>query len=218
MAESARHRPETLPGGRPVPSTPYIRAATVPRRIAVSVAALALLAPCVQLSTARSAAAEDVDCAAVPWMDRSKTPETRARALLNASTLDQKLRWLDEHSANEPTRTTFTTARPREVPPGQFTPITFTMPVQVPCTPTIQYTDAPSAIAGAGAGVTAYPANVSLSSSWDTALAFDKGGRSGTRLGANSATYCWGPASPAAATRAAAVRRSTSVRIRCWPV
>ncbi|MDP9795035.1 beta-glucosidase [Catenuloplanes nepalensis] len=108
-------------------------------------------------------------------MNASKTPEQRARALLAASTLDQKLRWLDEHSANDPNRTTFTTARPREVPAEQFTPVTFTMPVQVRCTPTIQYTDAPSAITGAGPGVTVFPANVSLSASWDTALAHAKG-------------------------------------------
>ena len=84
-------------------------------------------------------------------MDDRRSAGQRARALLAASSLDQKLRWLDEHSANDPARTTFTTARPREVPAEQFTPITFKMPAQVPCTPTIQYTDAPSAIAGAGA-------------------------------------------------------------------
>lgn len=45
------------------------------------------------------------------------------------------------------------------------------MPPQVPCTPVIQYTDAPSAIVGAGTGVTAFPAQVSLSATWDEALA-----------------------------------------------
>ncbi|GAA5037162.1 glycoside hydrolase family 3 C-terminal domain-containing protein [Thermocatellispora tengchongensis] len=136
--------------------------------------ALAMLAPGLQPAGA-SAAAGAADCAGVPWMDTSKSPDQRARALLAASSLDQKLRWLDEQSANDPTRTTFTTSAPRELPPGEFEPVTFTMPPQVPCTPTIQYTDAPSAIAGAGAGVTAYPANVSLSSSWDRSLAFEKG-------------------------------------------
>jgi beta-glucosidase len=146
------------------------------RRIALLTAALTLLAPGATLvGPGASAAADETDCTSVPWMDTSKSPERRARALLAASSLDQKLRWLDEHSANEPARTTFTTARPREIPADQFTPVTFTMPPQVQCTPRIQYTDAPSAIAGAGAGVTAYPANVSLSSSWDTGLAFRKG-------------------------------------------
>ncbi|MGW0810734.1 beta-glucosidase [Nonomuraea sp. NPDC002799] len=153
----------------PRPSAAVRRAAS----IAVS---LVLLTPGVHLiSTVADAAADPIDCATVPWMNRSKSPERRARALLAASSLDQKLRWLDEHSANDPARTTFTTAAPRELPPGEFVPVTFTMPPQVPCTPAIQYTDAPSAIAGAGAGVTVYPANVSLSSSWDTALAREKG-------------------------------------------
>ncbi|HEU5473647.1 MAG TPA: glycoside hydrolase family 3 C-terminal domain-containing protein [Actinophytocola sp.] len=151
------------------------RPAIARRRTAVFAATLGLLVPGVPLAATPTAIADEVDCASVPWMDQRKSAERRARALLAASSLDQKLRWLDEHSANEPTRTTFTTARPREVPPDQFTPVTFTMPVQVPCTPTIQYTDAPSAIAGAGPGVTVYPANVSLSSSWDTGLAFRKG-------------------------------------------
>jgi beta-glucosidase len=147
---------------------------------ALFVALLAVVAPGVQLvNVPSSAAAAELDCATVPWMDRSKTPAHRARALLAASSLDQKLRWLDEHSANDPTRTTFTTARPREIPPEEFVPVTFTMPEQVACTPTIQYTDAPSAIAGAGAGVTVFPANVSLSSSWNTALAREKGAAMG---------------------------------------
>ncbi|MFC4116726.1 beta-glucosidase, partial [Nonomuraea zeae] len=149
------------------------RSPAVRRRVASLAALLALMAPGVHVLGAAPAAG--ADCAAVPWMDRSKSPERRARALLAASSLDQKLRWLDEHSANDPARTTFTTAAPRELPPGEFVPITFTMPPQVECTPTIQYTDAPSAIAGAGAGVTVFPANVSLSSSWDRALAYDKG-------------------------------------------
>ncbi|MEV0621400.1 glycoside hydrolase family 3 C-terminal domain-containing protein [Nonomuraea sp. NPDC050404] len=143
------------------------------RRLAL-VLALTVLTPGVQVIATGTASAR-AECADLPWMDTAKSPERRARALLAASTLDQKLRWLDEQSANDPARTTFTTAAPRELPPGEFVPITFTMPPQVPCTPTIQYTDAPSAIAGAGAGVTVFPANVSLSSSWDRALAREKG-------------------------------------------
>jgi beta-glucosidase len=152
-----------------------IRPPAARRRIARSVAALALLVPGVQVVTPVPSVAAQADCATVAWMDKHRSAERRARALLAASSLDQKLRWLDEHSANDPTRTTFTTSRPFEVPPDQFTPITFTMPPQVPCTPTIQYTDAPSAISGAGAGVTVYPANVSLAASWDVGLAHRKG-------------------------------------------
>ncbi|MDT0165459.1 glycoside hydrolase family 3 C-terminal domain-containing protein [Actinotalea sp. AC32] len=109
-------------------------------------------------------------------MDTGLSPEERARLLLDASTLDQKLRWLDEQSANNPTRTEFTTSRPRELPPEvPFEPVTFTMPEQVPCTPTIQYTDAPSFITGAGPGVTLFPANISLGATWDRELAHEKG-------------------------------------------
>ncbi|GIF63577.1 glycosyl hydrolase [Asanoa ishikariensis] len=152
----------------------HIRLPIARRRLALTLAALLAL-PAVQFVSVPTGAAAEADCARVPWMNRHKSPEQRARALLAASTLDQKLRWLDEQSANNPAQTTFTTARPREVPADQFTPITFTMPAQVACTPTIQYSDAPSAIAGAGAGVTVFPANVSLSASWDTALAREKG-------------------------------------------
>ena len=143
----------------------------------VAAAATAVVAAGLQAgASTATAVVPPTDCSTVPWMDTSKTPEERAQALLDASTLDQKLRWLDEQSANDPTRTQFQTSRPRELPPNvPFTPIPFTMPVQVPCTPTIQYTDAPSLIVGAGAGVTVYPVNVSLSASWDLDLAYEKG-------------------------------------------
>ncbi|MEV4176294.1 hypothetical protein [Nonomuraea sp. NPDC049709] len=91
------------------------------RRVALVVAALTVLAPGVQpIATGTGAASVRDDCAGVPWMDRSRSPERRARALLAASTLDQELRRLDEHSANDPARTTFTTATPRELPPGEY--------------------------------------------------------------------------------------------------
>ena len=56
-------------------------------------------------------------------------------------TLDQKIRWLDEQSANNPTQTVF------NIGGGQ----TVTMPAQVPCTPVIQYTDGPASVVGAAA-------------------------------------------------------------------
>jgi beta-glucosidase len=151
------------------------------RAAAASALSLALLAPVGvtvgigQAVAAPGGAAADVppEC---PWMDTSLTPDERARLLLEASTLDQKLRWLDEQSANDPTRTEFATSRPRELPPEvPFTPVQFTMPEQVPCTPTIQYTDAPSFITGAGPGVTVFPANISLGASWSRDLSQEKG-------------------------------------------
>lgn len=102
------------------------------------------------------------DC---PWTDTTKSPSARAQLLLAASTLDQKLRWLDEHAANNPEQTSF------PIGGGQVV----TMPPQVPCTPVIQYTDGPSAIVGAGSGITAFPAQVALSATWDEQLARRKG-------------------------------------------
>jgi beta-glucosidase len=100
-----------------------------------------------------------------PWMDTTKSPEERARLLLDASTLDQKMRWLNEQAANNPTQTTFNAGG------GQ----TAVYPVQVPCTPVIQYTDGPAAISGGGTGVTAFPGQTALSATWDLALAQEKG-------------------------------------------
>ena len=65
----------------------------------VGLGALALVTAALVLGTAGTAAAQTPSC---PWMDTTKTPDARAQALLAASTLDQKLRWLDEQSANNP--------------------------------------------------------------------------------------------------------------------
>jgi beta-glucosidase len=122
---------------------------------------LTVLAATLVLATPASAQAPP----GCPWMDTTKSPTARANALLAASSLDQKLRWLDEQSANNPAQTVF------NIGGGQTT----TMPPQVPCTPVIQYTDAPSAITGAGTGITAFPVQVSLSATWDETLARRKG-------------------------------------------
>ena len=111
--------------------------------------------------SARAASAEATTFPAeCPWMDTRLSAEARARVLLDHSTLDQKIRWLDEQSANNPTQTAFTGG--------------ITMPAQVPCTPIIQYTDGPASIVGAGPGVTAFPAPIALSATWSTQLAREK--------------------------------------------
>ena len=125
------------------------------------------------------AAAADPDCSTYPWMDTSKTADQRAHALLDASTLDQKLRWLNEQAANNPTQTVFVRQRPRNIPPSvpiDQTP--FTMPAQVPCTPTIQYADGPQNV-NAGTGVTYFPAPIAQAAAWNTDLAYDKGAAQG---------------------------------------
>jgi beta-glucosidase len=96
---------------------------------------------------------------ACPWMDTTKTPDQRAQALLAASTLDQKLRWLDEQSANDPTN----------LNAGGWP-----LPAQVPCTPFIAYADGPTAVV-AGTGVTAFPSQTALAATFDPDLARRKG-------------------------------------------
>jgi beta-glucosidase len=97
--------------------------------------------------------------AGCPWMDTHKTADQRANLLLHHSTLEQKLRWLDEQAANSPAQTTF----------GGVT-----YPVQVPCTPTVVYTDGPDYVRGSS-GVTVFPAQLALAASWSDQLAFAKG-------------------------------------------
>ena len=84
---------------------------------------------------------------------------TRANLLLKASTLGQKLRWLDEQAANTPAQTTF----------GGVT-----YPAQVPCTPTVAYTDGPDYVR-LTQGVTNFPAQIALAATWDPSLAYRKG-------------------------------------------
>jgi beta-glucosidase len=96
---------------------------------------------------------------ACPWSDPHLSPDRRAHLLLQASTLGQKLRWLDEQSANAPAQTTFGTV---------------TYPVQVACTPVVKYTDGPDYERGIG-GATVFPAQIALAASWDQDLAYAKG-------------------------------------------
>jgi beta-glucosidase len=122
----------------------------------VGLGALALVTAALVLGTAGTAAAQTPSC---PWMDTTKTPDARAQALLAASTLDQKLRWLDEQSANDPTNLN-AGGRP--------------LPAQVPCTPFIAYADGPTAVV-AGTGVTAFPSQTALAATFDLQLARRKG-------------------------------------------
>jgi beta-glucosidase len=92
-------------------------------------------------------------------MNTHASADQRARLLLNASTLDQKLRWLDEQAANSPEQTTFSGV---------------TYPVQVPCTPTVVYTDGPDYVR-LTSGVTVFPSQIDLAASWSPELAYAKG-------------------------------------------
>jgi beta-glucosidase len=134
------------------------------RRLLLPAVVAALLAPLavVAAGTTAAAAADCTDTAAHPWTDTSKTPEQRAQALLSASTQHQKYRWLVEQPANDPTRTTW----PAAVTGGPAV----VYPVQVECTPLVVYTDGPEGVRTAGA--TAFPAGISLASTWNPDLAY----------------------------------------------
>jgi len=134
------------------------------RRWVVPATAVGLLAGAITAGPALAsgpspAVRSDKVPAGCPWMDTTKSPQKRAQLLLAASTLDQKLRWLDEQAANNPTQTTFNGV---------------TYPAQVPCTPKVVYSDGPDYVRGAS-GVTIFPAQLSLASSFDTDLAYAKG-------------------------------------------
>lgn len=128
------------------------------RRIALALC-LAVPATVLHVTTA-STAASTAAPPACPWMDTAKSADARARALLDASTLEQKMRWLVEQPAAEPQRTEF--------PDGVV------YPAQVACTPTLTYTDGPFGIRG-DTGVTAFPAPIAQAASWNTALSTAKG-------------------------------------------
>ncbi|MHA7191897.1 beta-glucosidase family protein [Arthrobacter sp. MDT2-16] len=91
-------------------------------------------------------------------MDTSKTPDERARILLDASSLGQKYRWLVEQPANDPTTTTFGGVQ---------------YEAQLPCTPKVVYTDGPDGVRFTE-GVTAFPAPIALGATWNRNLVFDK--------------------------------------------
>lgn len=157
------------PGAQPDRRSPLGRIAA-----ACGVAA-GLTLPLALIPTAASADAVNAECASYPWMDVSKSADERAHALLAASSLDQKLRWLNEQAANNPTQTVFVRQRPRNIPASVVIDQTpFTMPAQVPCTPAIAYADGPQNVS-AGTGVTYFPAPIAQAAAWNTDLAFSKG-------------------------------------------
>ncbi|MFI6512363.1 glycoside hydrolase family 3 C-terminal domain-containing protein [Streptosporangium sp. NPDC050855] len=124
------------------------------RRLAL---ALCLALPATVLHVTTAAHATAAPCA---WMDTTKSADTRARTLLDASTLEQKMRWLVEQPAAEPQRTQF--------PDGVV------YPAQVACAPALTYTDGPFGIRG-DTGVTAFPAPIAQAASWNPSLSTAKG-------------------------------------------
>ncbi|MFB4295774.1 glycoside hydrolase family 3 C-terminal domain-containing protein [Actinomadura sp. NTSP31] len=123
--------------------------------LVAATAVAAVAAPTGPAAAARTGRPSLAEC---PWMDTGKTADQRARLLLDGSTLGQKIRWLDEQAATQPGQTTFDGV---------------TYPAQLPCTPAITYTDGPDGVRGS-TGVTAFPAPISLASTWNDQLARTK--------------------------------------------
>ena len=129
------------------------------RRLAPAAAAVPLLLTLQGATLSAASAATSGQASQCPWMNTHLSPDQRARLLLAASSPGQKLRWLDEQAANTPAQTTF----------GGVT-----YPAQVPCTPTVVYTDGPDYVR-LTPGATVFPAQVGLAASWSPALAYAKG-------------------------------------------
>ena len=110
-------------------------------------------------AVAPDAAALAASAATCPWMDTTKTPDQRARLLLDNSTLDQVMRWLNEATANYGLDTVIEGA---------------TYPQQVPCVKFDADVDGPWGIAYIH-GTTAFPVPVAQAASWDIALTKKKG-------------------------------------------
>lgn len=136
-------------------------------RVVAPLAVLAVLASTALVSQPAVAAAPNPAC---PWMDVSKTATQRANLLLDASTLDQQMRWLSEVTANDPRITTTPTAGGLGQPPGP--PVTYA--ASLPCVEFTADTDGPWGIAYVG-GATAFPVPVSQAASWSTAVTRKKG-------------------------------------------
>ena len=108
------------------------------------------------------AAVADVDLVACPWMDTSKTADQRADLVLAASTLGQKYRWLNEQSANTPSKNVW-------VRQG----VTTTYESPLACTPTVVYTNGPVGAEGK-TGAVGWPSPLSYAATWNLDLQYDK--------------------------------------------
>ncbi|WP_353813746.1 beta-glucosidase [Agromyces sp. SYSU T00266] len=135
------------------------------RRGMVAVLAASALAVPALFTVAAPAAAEEVDCAAVPWMDTSLSAGERADALLDASSQHQKYRWLVEQPANDPTRTTWNPAFSGEA--------NVVYPAQLPCTPVVVYANGPDGVY-LSAGTTAWPGPIAVAATWNLELGEEK--------------------------------------------
>ncbi|MGC5170666.1 glycoside hydrolase family 3 C-terminal domain-containing protein [Microbacterium sp. DT81.1] len=135
--------------------------------VAASLTALLILSGGAFLAQPAAAAPTDPAC---PWTDPTKTPEERANLLLDASSVQQQMRWLNEAAANNIDDTVIPTAGGLGHPPGP--PVTY--PEHPECILFNADTDGPFGISYV-LGSTAFPSPVSQASSWDTELIRERG-------------------------------------------
>ena len=126
----------------------------VPRRLLVGLVAAALSLTAFTVPSGTSAtAAGATPCAA--WMDRQKSPDARARALVSAMSLDQALHMVT--FGNPPWLTYYGTAGHVEAIPEL-------------CVPDLVLSDAGSGVAGAQIATTVFPSGVAQASTWSPPL------------------------------------------------
>ena len=120
------------------------------------------------IATSPFAQAASVSC---PWMDATQPPAVRAQEMLNAMTQQEKLSWLDEQN--------------------QYA--LATDPALCLPNPFIKYTDGPTGVQGNGTGVTAFPAPMGLTATWDLLLNRQKGQAHGAEAFGKGVNVILGP-------------------------
>nr|WP_297082847.1 glycoside hydrolase family 3 C-terminal domain-containing protein [uncultured Demequina sp.] len=145
------------------------------RLAATIIASGVIVAPAIAVPASADTEPADPDCtdfSAYPWADPALSPDQRADALLAASEQHQIYRWLVEQSANSPEQTEWRSAGNGDGHPSDGDAIVY--PAQVPCTPTVVYSDGPDGVRFTE-GVTAFPGTLAVASSFNLDLAEEKG-------------------------------------------
>ncbi len=148
---------------------------------AVVLAALCVTIAAAPTAGARAAAPRVGTCdSAAPWMDKTKTPDQRASALLSVLTLDQKVSLM--HGVGDATGTP---------PVGDHTGAIPAIPSV--CFPGLYLTDGPIGVRQGSEPATLMPAPVALAASWDPTTARVYGTLLGSEARAKNNDVIFGP-------------------------
>ncbi|NTW39131.1 MAG: glycosyl hydrolase [Cellulomonadaceae bacterium] len=112
-------------------------------------------------------------------MDTTKTIDERAQLLIDASSQQQKYRWL-------------VGSGPSGIPQQTEFPGGVTYPAQLPCTPNVTYTDGPEGVRFTDAS-TSFPAAIAQAATWDTALSQARGDAMGDEAFDNATPFILAP-------------------------